>query len=157
MLLLQHERSVQNQLHRQLYAAPQRGSSEADGPGHMQDHDHRARHTRAFHLCADITGAVGLMTKRAVSLFLPWSAVFLVSSTLAYGLTVAVVGGSTNSSKPAEAMVVSPLTTSQELLNDPQLYALDSCLTAWSRVSAERPEIYAAGLEQFIAGGCGAP
>jgi hypothetical protein len=31
---------------------------------------------------------------------------------------------------------------------------LDRCLSTWSRVSAERPDIYAAGLEQFVQGGC---
>jgi hypothetical protein len=59
--------------------------------------------------------------------------------------------------RTAQASVALAVVTSQELFGDPQLYALDSCLTAWSYVSAERPEIYAAGLEQFIDSGCGAP
>jgi hypothetical protein len=74
-----------------------------------------------------------------------------------YALNHSVVGASTNSSEPAQASVALAVVTSQELFGDPQLYALDSCLTAWSYVSAERPEIYAAGLEQFIDSGCGAP
>ena len=98
-----------------------------------------------------------MVAKRSMKLFLPLAAVFVVSSTLAYALNHSVVGASTNSSEPAQASVALAVVTSQELFGDPQLYALDSCLTAWSYVSAERPEIYPAGLEQFIDSGCGAP
>ena len=98
MLLLQHERSVPNQLHRQVYAELQSSSSQAEDPGRdLQHSDHRARDTRAFRVCVDSTRAVGVMTKRSLRLFLPSTAIFLVSSTLAYGLSLAVVGASTNS------------------------------------------------------------
>jgi hypothetical protein len=158
VLPFQYEPSVPNQLDRHLEAAHQRGYSETEDPGRdTHASDHRARDTRAFPVCTDSTRAVGAMTKRGMKLFLPLTAVFVVSSTLAYALNYAVVGPSTNSSYPADVIVASPVATSQELLDDVQLYALKSCLTAWSHVSAERPDMYAAGLEQFIESGCGAP
>jgi hypothetical protein len=97
------------------------------------------------------------MTKRTVMLFLPWSVLFVVLSTLA-ALNYAVVGASTNSSKSAELIVASTGPTSHPLVADAQRNsALESCLTAWGYVSVERPEIYAAGLENFLGTGCGRP
>jgi hypothetical protein len=97
------------------------------------------------------------MTRRLMRLFLPWTPVFVVSSTLAYALNLAMVGASTNSSKLADVLVAAPGATSHPPLIDTRSYALESCLTAWSHVTVERPEIYAAGLEQFVESGCGAP
>jgi hypothetical protein len=88
-------------------------------------------------------------------LLLPWTAVIVVSSTLAYALDHAVVDASTNSSDPSEVIVVSAGATSNPQLIDYLPSALESCLSAWRYVSAERPEIYAAGLEQFLESGCG--
>ena len=109
MLPFQNELSVPNQLDRQLQAAHQRCSSEADGLGRdMQARDHHVRDTRAsFRITADSTRAVGAMAKRSMRLLLSWTAVFVVSSTLAYALNHAVAGASTNSSTPAEMIVVS--------------------------------------------------
>ena len=112
------------------------------------------RDTPAFRLNADGPTTVGAMTKRWVRFFLPWAAALTASSMLAYGLNVAVVGGWLNSPNPSQALIVS---TSHELADTPPVYALDSCLSTWRHVSVERPDIYAAGLEQFVDSGCSAP
>jgi hypothetical protein len=109
-----------------------------------------------FRQCADNSGPVEPITKRCIAWFLPWAAVFVVSCALAYAIDLAVVGAGLNPSTPAEALGVSP-TATNELPDAPQAYSLDRCLTAWSHVSAERPDIYAAGLEQFVDGGCSVP
>lgn len=119
--------------------------------------DHRARDTRAFRVGADSGRAFGAMTKRLMRLFLPSTAVFVGSSTIAYALNLAIVGAWTNSSKLADVLFASPGATSHPLLIDTRTYAVESCLTAWSHVTVERPEIYVAGLEQFVESGCGAP
>ena len=97
------------------------------------------------------------MTKRTVRVFLPWIAALVASGTLAYALNCAVVGASPNSLEATKVMVVSRDATSDPELIDALPYdALEACLTAWRYVSAERPETYAAGLEQFLGSGCGA-
>jgi hypothetical protein len=108
----------------------------------------------AFRLHVHSPRAVGATAKYCVKSLLPWAAALTLSSMLAYALNLAVVGDRLNSSRPSEALFVS---TPNELADISQVYTLDACLTAWIRVSAERPDIYAAGLEQFVDSGCSAP
>jgi hypothetical protein len=97
-------------------------------------------------------------TKCTVRLVSRWSAAIVVLSTLAYAFNSAVVGASTNSLTSPEVIVVSPGATAHPLLIANGRYdALEGCLTAWGYISAQRPEIYAAGLEQFLGTGCGTP
>lgn len=119
-----------------------------------QERDHYARAARAIRGSADTKGVVRAMVTRSMRLLLPWTAVVVVSSTLAYALDHALVDASRNSSDRSEVTVASPGAPSNPLLIDIRPSALESCLSAWRYVSAERPEIYAAGLEQFLASGC---
>lgn len=101
------------------------------------------------------SGTVAVI-RRSITLFVPWAAVLILSSALAYAVNASVVGASTNSSQAVQSVVVSPAVTSQELLGDAQLDA-PGCLAVWGFLAAERPEIYAAGFEQFVENGCIAP
>lgn len=97
------------------------------------------------------------MMKWSLRLLLPWTAVFMVSSTLAYTLNVAVVGAATNSSQPAPRPVVALLAASDPSLSDAPRDNSKNCLAAWRYVSTERPGVYAAGFEHFADSGCTAP
>jgi hypothetical protein len=82
------------------------------------------------------------MTTLLLKWVLPWASVFIVSSTLAYTLDHAVVAGSTSLSTPAEPQRID---WSGNAGTDP----VESCLTAWSRVSHVYPD-----LERFAAKYC---
>jgi hypothetical protein len=101
--------------------------------------------------------AVAAMTKGSMKLFLPWSAVFMVSRTLANAINVGIVGASMNSSPRAQTIVIVPTVASRALLDGAQPDVPGRCLSAWSFVSAEGPEIYAARFEQFVDSGYIAP
>jgi hypothetical protein len=100
--------------------------------------------------------ALGAMAKRAMRMLRSWTAVLVVSTALAYAFGNAMVAASTNSGVPAQAIVVSGGLTSHSLASDMRYDILESCLTAWRHVPAHT-NIDAAGLEQFIESGCGAP
>jgi hypothetical protein len=96
-------------------------------------------------------------SKRAVRVFLPWIAAFAISSAVAGAINVGMSGASTEFSQPVQHVVAAPTATSHGLLADAQPDHLKDCLAAWGHVAAERPAIYAAGFEQFVASGCLAP
>jgi hypothetical protein len=95
------------------------------------------------------------MTKRSVTACLPWTAIFIVSSTLAYALNSAAVSASMSSSQPVQGIVVSQIADSHAPLEDVELDT-PGCLAAWGFVSANRPEIAAAGFQLFVDSWCSA-
>jgi hypothetical protein len=86
------------------------------------------------------------MTKPRFQWLLPWASALVVSISVDFALDEVLTGGSTVVSTPAEPQVV---VSRSDQSNEER----ESCLSAWSRVSADMPHVHP-DLERFAANYC---
>jgi hypothetical protein len=99
-----------------------------------------------------------VLAKRALWWLVPWTAVFLVSSMLAYEFNRALVTASTSPSAPVDEIAEFAATSAYLMLTDTQHDdVLDGCLSRWRDATVGAPDTHAAGLKVFIHTVCGSP